>query len=122
MFPTFEYFTNCEFNHHVGIKKMKNSVQVTLSKRVVHSITEGYVMKLVHEMGDNCKLSFTTPELLGYPWPAETELFTSLYETEKTAGEQMGKLVKKVCESMGLISEGECRRGKENAITRHYFQ
>jgi len=99
---------------------MQSNVQVNLDKKVIHKLTEGLIMKLVHEQRGK-KASFTTPELLGFPWPDETKPFYLLYTTEKIAGVEMGKLVKRVCSSMGLVSKGEDRRGKTNAITRHYF-
>lgn len=100
--------------------RMQSNVQVNLDRRVVHSLTEGLVMKRIHELR-GLKDSFTVPELLGFPWPRETVPFYTLYGTEKVAGTEMGKLVKRVCASMGLTSKAEDRRGKENAITRHYF-
>ena len=99
---------------------MQSTVQVNLDKSVVHSLTEGLIMKLVHDLRGR-STSFTVPELLGFPWPEETKPFYSLYGTEKVAGAEMGKLVKRVCGKIGLVSKGEGRRGKDNAITRHYF-
>jgi hypothetical protein len=100
---------------------MQSNVNVNLDKKVVHNLTEGLIMKKIHEMQGK-KDSFTVPELLGFPWPKDTLPFYSLYGTERVAGAEMGKLVKRVCVSMGLTSKAEDRRGKENAITRHYFK
>ena len=99
---------------------MQSNVHVNLDKKVVHNLTEGLIMKKIYELRGK-KASFTVPELLGFPWSEETKPFYSLYGTEKVAGAEMGKIVKRVCSSMGLVSKAESRRGKENGITRHYF-
>ena len=96
-------------------------LQLELSKKVVVELTRGYLtMKVTGLRG--VKPSLTTPELLGHPWCEELQPFYLLYNNHHTAGQQMGKLLHKVCvDDLGMSEAKEDRRGKKAAITRYFF-
>lgn len=96
---------------------MKNEITLTMTKKEVFDLTEAYVTKKIYEL--HGVDSFTTPELLGFPWSPETKPFCLLYETEDVAGKQIGKLVKRVAKRMGFTAKHEIC--KIWGITRYYM-
>lgn len=66
--------------------------------------------------------SFIMPDLLGTQWGRAYLPFYELYEeNNKTARQEMGKLLSDVAKDMGLRSVKENRFGKKDAITRYFF-
>ena len=100
---------------------MQQAVQMMLSKAVVLSLTEGFVMSRIHAVQGKLT-SYTLPELLGSVWPDECMPFFELYDRNtRVAGSEMGKLLFRVCTRLSIVPKKEDRRGKKDAITRYFF-
>ena len=65
---------------------------------------------------------FTMPELLGYLWAYPFHLLYLEYgSNQEVAAHEMGRLLSLTAKELGMRSVKEDRRGKKNAITRHFF-
>jgi len=92
-----------------------------IDRNVVRNLTRAYVEAKIHERRRKGLGSFILPDLVGSVWPPELGLFYDLYGKEKVAAAELGKILVKVARDVGLVSKTEDRRGKKDAITRHYF-
>lgn len=89
--------------------------------KIIRSLTAAFLEKRIREFEASGRGSFLLPDLLGSSWPEECEPFWSMYESQKVAGQEMGRLLRSVCLAMGLTGIKENRFGKSKAITRWFF-
>ena len=97
---------------------------LTLDKDTVRLLTKGNLKLAVLEFGKNNpgKGSFILSDVIGTRWDAQFVPFYTLYnENGKVAGQEMGKLLSRVGDELGLKAVKENRFGKKDAINRYFF-
>jgi hypothetical protein len=95
-------------------------VTLTVQPSVIRSLTEAFLIKKVVERRAAGPSSFTLPDLIGTNWPPECTPFYGLYNNDRTAGCEMGKLLGNVGRKLGLKMVREDKYGKKEAITRYF--
>lgn len=99
-----------------------NFISILVKRNHIIALTESYLKLKIREYEETGKGSFILSDLIRTNWDYPLVPFYEMYgKNQKTAGTQMGKLLKKVAIEMGLAHKRENRFGRKDAITRYFY-
>lgn len=95
-------------------------MKIQCEKAQIRVLTAAFLERQIRLHKQTGKGSFLLPDLVGTRWPVELIPFYSIYNNNKVAAQEMGKLLGRVAGELGLSSKKENRFGKVDAITRYF--